>query len=318
MPPYGGGMENFMESIVLIPAAGSAGERLDKYLSEEIEDISRSYAASLASDGLVLCKGKRIDKKYRIKGGEQIEVTIPEPEELSVEPENIPLDIVYEDNDLLVVNKPQGMVVHPAPGNYSGTLVNALLYHCRDSLSAINGVVRPGIVHRIDKDTSGLIVVAKNNAAHIALSAQIKEKKALRSYIALVNGRVKENGTVNAPIARNPKDRKKMAVAAGGREAVTHYEVLEDYGEYTLLRCILETGRTHQIRVHMSYIGHSIVGDRTYCGKKDKFGLDGQLLHARTIGFDHPVTGEAMRFDAPLPDYFENVIEKLRKKVNIL
>ena len=307
-----------MESIILMPSDENKGQRLDKYLSDEIEDVSRSYAAVLSADGLIKCADKRLDKNYRIKGGEKIEVLIPEPEELSVEPENIPLDIIYEDDDLLVINKPQGMVVHPAPGNYSGTLVNALLYHCRDSLSAINGVVRPGIVHRIDKDTSGLLVVAKNNSAHISLSAQIKEKKALRSYIALVNGRVKENGTVNAPIARNPKDRKKMAVVSGGRDAVTHYEVLEDLGEYTLLRCILETGRTHQIRVHMSYIGHSIVGDRTYCGKKDKFGLDGQLLHARTIGFNHPTTGAEMKFDAPLPDYFENVLSKLRKKVNIL
>lgn len=307
-----------MESIVLSPDECSAGERLDKYISENISDISRSYAAVLAKDGLIECEGKALDKNYKIKGGELIRIWVPEPEPQEVEAEDIPLNIIYEDSDLLVVNKPQGMVVHPAPGNYSGTLVNALLYHCRDSLSAINGVIRPGIVHRIDKDTSGLLVVAKNNNAHIRLSEQIKEKKALRSYIALVNGRVKENGTVNAPIARNPKDRKKMAVVKGGREAVTHYEVLEDLGEYTLLKCILETGRTHQIRVHMTSIGHSIVGDKVYGVKKDRFNLNGQLLHAEQIGFDHPSTGEYMQFSSDLPDYFEAVLNKLRKKVNNL
>ena len=305
-----------MENIVLTPEDSSAGERLDKFISENISEISRSYAASLAKAGLIMCEGKRLDKNYKIKGGELLQISIPDPEPQEVLAENIPLDILYEDSDLLVVNKPQGMVVHPAPGNYSGTLVNALLYHCRDSLSAINGVIRPGIVHRIDKDTSGLLVVAKNNNAHIKLSKQIKEKKALRCYMALVNGRIKENGTVNAPIARNPKDRKKMAVVFGGREAVTHYEVLEDLGEYTLIKCILETGRTHQIRVHMTHIGHSIVGDKTYGVKKDKFGLDGQLLHAAQIGFDHPSTGEYMQFSVDLPDYFAEVLNKLRKKAN--
>ena len=307
-----------MEHIILTPEQSYAGERLDKYISENIEGISRSYAATLAGKGLVVCNNKQLDKNYKIKGGEIVEISVPEPEPQEITAEDIPLDIIYEDDDLLVVNKPQGMVVHPAPGNYSGTLVNALLYHCRDSLSAINGVIRPGIVHRIDKETSGLLVVAKNNNAHIGLSAQIKDKKALRSYIALVNGRIKENGTVNAPIARNPKDRKKMAIVSGGREAVTHYEVLEDLGEYTLLRCILETGRTRQIRVHMAYIGHSIVGDKVYGVKKDKFNLNGQLLHAAQIGFDHPVTGECMQFSAELPDYFEAVLDKLRKKVNNL
>lgn len=209
------------------------------------------------------------------------------------------------------------MVVHPAPGNYSGTLVNALLYHCRDSLSAINGVVRPGIVHRIDKDTSGLLVVAKNNSAHLGLSEQLKEKKALRSYIALVNGRIKENGTINAPIARNPKDRKKMAIVQGGREAITHYEIIEELGEYTLVRCILETGRTHQIRVHMASIGHSIVGDPVYGSKKEKFNLNGQLLHAQTLGFLHPITNKEMKFSAELPQYFREIIQKLERKNNI-
>lgn len=303
-----------MENIILTPVACDVGERLDKYISENTEDISRSYAQTLSKNGLVSANGKKLDKNYRIKGNEIIEIELPEPQIQEVSAEDIPLDIVYEDENLLVVNKPQGMVVHPAPGNYSGTLVNALLYHCHDSLSAINGVIRPGIVHRIDKETSGLLVVAKDNKTHTALAEQIKSKKALRSYFALVNGKVKEGGTVNAPIARHPKDRKKMAVVAGGREAVTHYRVVEEFGEYTLLECILETGRTHQIRVHMAHIGHSIVGDKTYGIKKEKFKLEGQLLHAKTLGFDHPVTGVEMKFTSDIPDYFENVLDILRKK----
>lgn len=303
-----------MESIILTPESVNIGERLDKYISDNTEDISRSYAATLSKNGAITCCGKKLDKNYKIKGGEVIEIELPEPQLQEVEPEDIPLNIVYEDNNLMVINKPQGMVVHPAPGNYSGTLVNALLYHCKDSLSAINGVIRPGIVHRIDKETSGLLVVAKDNQSHIELSAQIKSKKALRSYWALVNGKVKENGTVNAPIARHPKDRKKMAVVSGGREAVTHYKVLEEFEGYTLLECILETGRTHQIRVHMAHIGHSIVGDKTYGLKKEKFNLEGQLLHAKTLGFDHPVTGESMQFVSEIPQYFENVLYVLRKK----
>ena len=253
-----------MENIILTPDETNIGERLDKYISENTEDISRSYAATLSKNGAITAGGKNLDKNYKIKGGEVIEIELPEPILQEVTPEEIPIDIVYEDSNLLVINKPQGMVVHPAPGNYSGTLVNALLYHCKDSLSAINGVVRPGIVHRIDKETSGLLVVAKDNQSHIELSSQIKDKKALRAYWALVNGKVKEDGTVNAPIARHPKDRKKMAVVKGGREAVTHYKVLEEFEGYTLLECVLETGRTHQIRVHMAHIGHSIVGDKTY------------------------------------------------------
>lgn len=303
-----------MENIILTPTACDIGERLDKYISENTEDISRSYAQTLSKNSLVSANGKKLDKNYRIKGNEIIEIELPEPQIQEVSAEDIPLDIVYEDENLLVVNKPQGMVVHPAPGNYSGTLVNALLYHCHDSLSAINGVIRPGIVHRIDKETSGLLVVAKDNKTHTALAEQIKSKKALRSYFALVNGKVKEDGTVNAPIARHPKDRKRMAVVAGGREAVTHYRVVEEFGEYTLLECILETGRTHQIRVHMAHIGHSIVGDKTYGIKKEKFKLEGQLLHAKTLGFDHPVTGVEMKFTSDIPDYFENVLDILRKK----
>ena len=307
-----------MENIVLIPEASDIGERLDKFISEKTEDISRSYAATLSKNGAITFNNKILDKNYKIKGGEIIEIDLPEPLMQEVAAQDIPLDIVYEDDNLLVINKPQGMVVHPAPGNYSDTLVNALLYHCKNSLSAINGVIRPGIVHRIDKETSGLLVVAKDNQSHIVLSEQIKEKKALRSYWALVNGRVKEDGTVNAPIARHPKDRKKMAIVNGGREAVTHYKVLEQFSEYTLLECRLETGRTHQIRVHMAYIGHSIVGDKAYGIKKEKFKLEGQLLHAKTLGFDHPTTGKSMQFTSEIPDYFENVLNVLRKKDNMI
>ena len=280
-----------MQKITLKATDENSGERLDKFIADN-SDISRSYAAKLCEDGLVMLSGKPLAKKYKITGGEEIEIDVPEPEELSIEPEDIPLDIVYEDSDVIVVNKPQGLCVHPAPGNESGTLVNGLVYHCGGELSAINGVIRPGIVHRIDKDTSGLLIVAKNNEAHLKLSEQLKERKAMRKYVALVNGNIKEEGgTINKPIARNPVDRKKMAVVQGGREAITHFNVLERFGQYTLVECILETGRTHQIRVHMASIGHSIVGDPLYGIKKEKFNLPGQLLHAKTIGFVHPTTG---------------------------
>lgn len=288
--------------------------RADKYISEKVPEISRSFAAKLLEEGRVLANGEKIGKNYKVKEGDILNIDMPEPEVADVLPENIPLDIVYEDDDLLVVNKPQGMVVHPAPGNYSGTLVNALMYHCKDNLSAINGTIRPGIVHRIDKDTSGLLVVAKNNDAHISLTAQLKEKKAVRKYYALVNGTVKENGTVNKPIGRNPSDRKKMAVVAGGREAVTHFNVLRNYDRYTLLECILETGRTHQIRVHMASVGHSIVGDKTYGKTKEEFKLNGQLLHAKTIGFNHPSKGIYMEFSSELPECFSDILNKLDKR----
>ena len=302
-----------MGKIVITAKEENTGERIDKFLSENAEDISRSYGAKLCTDGFVTVCGLEIGKNYKLKGNETITVDMPEPEELQILPENIPLDIVYEDNDVIVINKPQGMVVHPAAGNENGTLVNALMYHCGDSLSAINGVIRPGIVHRIDKDTSGLLVAAKNNEAHIKLSAQLKERKAVRKYTALVNGNIKEDsGTVNKPIGRSPADRKKMAVTANGREAVTHYNVLERFGQYTLVECVLETGRTHQIRVHMASIGHSIVGDKTYGIKKEKFNLAGQLLHARTIGFIHPSTGDMMQFSSELPGYFTGILNKLR------
>ncbi len=293
-----------------------SGVRIDKFIADNADGISRSYAAKLCEEGLVTADGKTADKKLKLKGTEVIEIDVPEPESVEIEPENIPIDIVYEDDDVIVVNKPQGMCVHPAPGNESGTLVNALMYHCGDSLSAINGVIRPGIVHRIDMDTSGLLVCAKNDDAHNKLSEQLKERKALRKYNALVNGNIKEDSIViDKPIARNPIDRKKMAVVYGGREAITHVNVLERFGRYTLVECILETGRTHQIRVHMASIGHSIVGDKVYGIKKEKFNLNGQLLHAKTIGFKHPRTGEIMEFTSPLPEYFEDVLDKLRASV---
>lgn len=288
--------------------------RLDKFISDNT-DLSRSYAAKLCDDGMVRVNNIQKPKKYSVVSGEVIEIDVPEPDVIDLTAEDIPLDIVYEDEDILVVNKPQGMVVHPAAGNSSGTLVNALMYHCGDSLSAINGVVRPGIVHRIDKDTSGLLAVAKNNDAHIKLAEQLKERKATRKYYALVNGNIKEDEfTVNAPIARHPKDRKKMAIVQGGREAITHVKVLERFGMYTLVECALETGRTHQIRVHMASVGHSIVGDKTYGIKKERFNLEGQLLHAKTIGFKHPKTGELMEFSSELPKYFSSVITKLEQK----
>lgn len=302
-----------MEVITLEVLPDNDGERLDKFIADN-SDISRSYSARLCENGLVTAGEKTLQKKHKVFAGEVITISVPEPTEISVEGEDIALDIVYEDSDVIVINKPQGMCVHPAVGNESGTLVNGLVYHCGNELSAINGVIRPGIVHRIDKDTSGLLVAAKNNEAHLGLSEQLKERKALRKYIALVNGNIKEDsGTINKPIARNPADRKKMAVVAGGREAVTHFNVLERFGQYTLVECILETGRTHQIRVHMASIGHSIVGDPLYGIKKEKFSLSGQLLHARTIGFVHPRTGKMMEFSSEIPEYFENVLKKLRK-----
>ena len=293
---------------LLIEAENPDNLRIDKYIS---------FAASLLEEGRVSVSGRTVNKNYRPKTGEIIEILLPEPEKLDLAPEDIPLDIVYEDDFLAVVNKPQGMVVHPANGNMSGTLVNALLYHFGGRLSAINGVIRPGIVHRIDKDTAGLLVVAKTNEAHLKLSQQLKEKKANRRYLAIVHGIVREGGTVDKPIARHPKDRKRMAVVSGGREAVTHYSVLESFRDSTLLECVLETGRTHQIRVHMASIGHSIVGDRTYGVQKERIKTNGQLLFAKTIGFDHPESGEYMEFSAEPPEYFKKILEDLRRGVSV-
>lgn len=289
--------------------ATSAGIRLDKFVSEQTEgEITRSAAVKLIEDGNCTVNGKQVQKNYKLKAGDKIVLEIPEAVDVDILPEDIPLDIVYEDNDLLVVNKPKGMVVHPAPGHYSGTLVNALMFHCKDSLSGINGEIRPGIVHRIDKDTSGLLIVAKNDTAHKSLAAQIKEHSFTREYEAVVNGSIKEDGTVNAPIGRHKTDRKKMCVTTeNSREAVTHYFVLENFVDSTHLRLRLETGRTHQIRVHMAYIGHSVAGDEVYGNGKPK-SLMGQCLHAKKIGFVHPVTGEYLEFDSELPEYFKKFL----------
>lgn len=293
--------------------AETSGERLDKFVADHSDGlITRTAAARLIENGMCLVNGKNVAKNYKLKAADAVSITIPEAEEVDIVPENIPLDIVYEDSDLLVVNKPKGMVVHPAPGHYSGTLVNALMYHCKDGLSGINGEIRPGIVHRIDKDTSGLLIVAKNDTAHKGLAEQIKEHSFTREYEAVVNGAIKENGTVNAPIGRHKTDRMKMCVTAeNSREAVTHYSVIENYGNMAHVRLRLETGRTHQIRVHMSYIGHSVVGDEVYGNGKPKW-LMGQCLHAKKIGFVHPVTGEYLEFDSPLPEYFEKLLKNIR------
>lgn len=288
--------------------------RLDVFLAEKTE-ITRSYAATLIDEGNALVNGKKAAKNTKLKIGDRVDITIPDPQEYTVEPENIPLDIVYEDEHLLVVNKPKDMVVHPAAGNYSGTLVNAILYHCGDSLSGINGVMRPGILHRIDKNTSGLLLVAKNDNAHIALAEQIAEHSLTREYESVVYGNLKnDTGTVNAPIARHPVKRKQMAIVEGGKEAVTHYTVLERFGSFTHVRLRLETGRTHQIRVHMASLGHPVAGDDVYGPSKVITKLGGQCLHARKIGFIHPATREYMEFTSELPQYFTKFLNECRGK----
>lgn len=289
------------------------GERVDKFLAAQLDGLTRSGIQKLITAGSVLVGGKPADKNYKLRSGDVVDVTIPAPEVLDVRPQDIPVDIVYEDDSLLVVNKPKGMVVHPAAGNPDGTLVNALLYHCDGRLSSINGVIRPGIVHRIDKQTSGLLMVAKTDKAHNCLAQQIKEHSFTREYQAILTGRLKEkSGTINAPIGRSKYDRKKMCVTQlNSKEAVTHYEVLEEFGQYSLVKFRLETGRTHQIRVHSAYIGHPVLGDDVY-GKPFK-GLEGQCLHAKKIGFVHPETEEYMEFDSELPQYFTAVLNRLRK-----
>ncbi|MCQ2490041.1 MAG: RluA family pseudouridine synthase [Ruminococcus sp.] len=301
------------ETVRLVCGSDAVGARIDKYISDNIAELTRSAVQGLIENGLVLADGKPVSKNCKLRGGETVEVEIPEPEPMDAVPEDIPLSIVYEDSDLLVVNKPKGMVVHPAHGNYTGTLVNALLHHCGDSLSGINGVIRPGIVHRIDKDTSGLLIVAKNDASHLHLAEQIKVHSFTREYEAVACGYFKEpEGTVDAPIGRHRTDRKKMCVTTeNSRNAVTHYSVIRQYGGYAHVRLRLETGRTHQIRVHLSYIGHPVLGDAVY-GKLFK-GIEGQCLHARKIGFIHPSTGEYMEFTSELPDYFVSVLNKLEK-----
>lgn len=291
-----------------------AGERIDKYISDMLSSCSRSYIQKLINDNYILVNRKNIKSNYRLCPGDELKIMFPVPEELEVLPENIPLDIVYEDDDVILVNKPKGMVVHPAAGHYTHTLVNALLYHCRHNLSGINGVLRPGIVHRIDMDTTGIIIACKNDSAHLSLSEQLKEHSITRYYYAICHNSFSEmQGTVNAPIGRHPVDRKKMSVNyRNGKEAITHYEVLENLGKYAYIRCKLETGRTHQIRVHMSSIGHPLLGDDVYCSAKTPFNLQGQTLHAGVLGFIHPRTGEYMEFEAPLPEYFQKLLNKLK------
>lgn len=287
-------------------------QRIDVFVGL-LAGVSRSRAAELLENGKVKVNGTLATKKTKLKNGDTVSVEVPDPIVYDVTPENIPLDIVYEDNDILVVNKPKGMVVHPAAGNYSGTLVNALMYHCGDSLSGINGVMRPGIVHRIDKNTSGLLMVAKNDNAHRQLASQIKEHSFKREYEAVVYGNIKEDsGTINLPIARHPVKRKQMAVVEGGREAITHFEVIERFQGFTHLRLRLLTGRTHQIRVHLSFLGHPVAGDEVYGPKKVITSLKGQCLHAKKLGFVHPVTHEYMEFDSRLPDYFKDFLAKLK------
>lgn len=286
-----------MESKKFLACSEEENMRLDVFLSKCFQDKSRSYIQNVIEDKLVEVNGKAKKSNYKIKSGDNIEITIPDPVNLNIQSEDIPLDILYEDKDVIVVNKPQGMIVHPAPGVYEGTLVNALLNHCRD-LSGINGVTRPGIVHRIDKDTSGILVVAKNDNSHNKLAKQLKDHSMTREYIALVEGVVKlDEGTVDEPIARHPKDKIKMAVCVNGKRAITHYKVIKRFKNNTLIKCILETGRTHQIRVHMAYIGHPLVGDPVYGYKKQRFKLGGQLLHAEKLGFIHPSTGKYIEFE---------------------
>jgi 23S rRNA pseudouridine1911/1915/1917 synthase len=292
------------------------GMRLDVFLAAEMPELTRSYIQKLVDGGHIIVNSRGGKASYKVQPGDEIIVEVPEPEDLELTPENIPLNILYEDSDVIVVNKPQGMVVHPAAGNYTGTLVNALLAHCSD-LSGINGVMRPGIVHRLDKDTSGVMMAAKNDEAHLGLAGQIKDRTVVRKYIALVHGNITEPaGMVDAPIGRDPRERKRMAVVTtNSKPAVTRYRVLERFDGYTLVECRLETGRTHQIRVHMAYIGHPVVGDPVYGPRKSPFDLQGQALHAVVLGFHHPRTGEYLEFSAPLPEYMEGLIKELRGKV---
>ena len=290
-------------------------KRIDAYLSDKLEDTSRVAIQRLIANEKVFVNGKTVKSSYKVQAGDQIQVEEEIPVEVSLKAQNIPLDIIYEDKDIIVVNKPKGMVVHPANGNPDGTLVNAIMAICKDSLSGIGGEIRPGIVHRLDKDTSGIIIVAKNDKAHINLSEQIKDHKVKKTYIALVRGIVKENeATISMPIGRSEKDRKKMAVTKKGKEAITHFKVLQRYDKYTLLRVNIETGRTHQIRVHLSQIGYPIVGDEVYSNGKNEWNIKGQCLHAKSLEFTHPITGEKMYLEAKLPEYFENILKDLENR----
>ncbi|GFI61488.1 ribosomal large subunit pseudouridine synthase D [Clostridiales bacterium] len=305
-----------MNNDIITLAAGpdDIGKRIDVFASENYEELSRSGLKKLIENGKIFVNDKAVKANYKLRNGDLATLIIPENQPLEIIPQNIPLDILYEDDDVIVINKPQKMVVHPAPGHYTDTLVNALMYHCGDSLSGINGVLRPGIVHRIDMDTSGVLMAAKNNNSHRNLAVQLAEHSITRRYNAIVYNNVKENeGTVDKPLSRNPQDRKKMAVVSGGVRAVTHYRVLERLGKFTYIEAQLETGRTHQIRVHMTYIGHPLLGDKVYGPKKQPFSLDGQVLHARVLGFVHPSTGEYMEFEAPLPEYFNKLLERCKQ-----
>ena len=288
--------------------------RIDKYLNELLPDQSRSYIQKLLKDGHILVNNSIIKPNYKVKADDRIQIDIPEPIEANIEAENIPLDIIYEDNDVLIVNKPKEMVVHPAPGNYSGTLVNALMYHCKDSLSNINGVLRPGIVHRIDKNTTGCLIVCKNDQSHNFIADQLSEHSINRIYVGIVCGvLIDDEGTIDAPIGRNKRDRKLMSVNEDGKRAITHYKVLKRFRDYTLVQFKLETGRTHQIRVHMAHINHPLLGDDQYGRQKCKFNLTGQCLHAKTIGFIHPSTKEYVEFEVDEPEYFKHLLDILEE-----
>lgn len=304
-----------MEILNYVVSDGQSGIRIDRYLSDSNEDLSRSYIQKLLKEQKVTVQGTFVKANYKVQSGDVITVEVPDMTEPDILPEDIPLDILYEDEDVLVVNKPKGMVVHPSAGHTTGTLVNAIMAHCKENLSGINGVLRPGIVHRIDKDTTGALLVCKNDNAHRDLAMQLKEHSIKRRYRAIVVGVIKENeGTIEGPIGRHPVDRKKMAINyKNGKEAVTHYRVLERFPNATYVECRLETGRTHQIRVHMTSIGHPLLGDEVYGSGRNPYHLQGQTLHAMILGFVHPSTGEYMEFTAPLPEYFEKLLEKLRK-----
>ena len=291
------------------------GVRLDSYITKKLNDLSRANIQRLIEDGNILVNSAKQKISYKVNSGDKIEITIPEPKKIDLKPQDIKVEIVYEDNDIIVVNKPKGLVVHPAVGNPDGTLVNAIMNICKDSLSGIGGEVRPGIVHRLDKDTTGLLIVAKNDKAHIKLSEQIKNREVKKIYIALVRGNIPENeATINMPIGRSTKDRKKMAVVKNGKEAVTHFKVIDRFKNYTLLEIKIDTGRTHQIRVHMAEIGYPVVGDMVYSNGKNGFGVEGQMLHAKSLDFKHPITGKNMHLEAELPKYFKDIIDKLKQE----